>query len=107
MTPAYPRFRFALAGICGFLLDVIAGSGLSEISYDRPASSLVLEKLLQQAHEERLQAIQACAVATSQLVDARDEHQQFERERDEALRRVREMQAGFDEAIRRLQELKR
>lgn len=105
-APADTRFRLALAGVCGFLLGVIAGSGLSEFSYDRPASSLVLEKLLQQAHEERRQAIQACADAKSQLLDARDERQQFERERDEALRRVREMQAGLDDALETLQRLR-
>ena len=106
-APADSRFRLALAGVCGLLFGVIAGTGLSEFSYERPASSLVLEKLLQQAHEERRQATQACDEARSQLVDARDEGRQFQRERDEALGRVRELQAGLDEAIRSLQRLKR
>lgn len=101
-----PAPRSGFPGSLVFTLGIIAGTGLKEFSYDRPASSLVLEKLLQQAREERRQATQACAEAKSQLVDARDEGRQFQRERDEALGRVRELQVGLDEAIRSLQRLR-
>jgi hypothetical protein len=88
------------------LLGIMAGSVLSEFSYEHPASVLVLKELLQQAREERRQAVEACAEARSKLVDASDERRQLQRERDESLERVREMQAGLDEALERLQRLR-
>jgi hypothetical protein len=105
-APADIRFRIALAGGCGFILGVIVGSGLSEFSYERPASVLVLKELLQQAREELRQAVNACAEARSQLVDASDERRHLQRERDEAPERVHEMQAGLDETLKRLQRLR-
>jgi chromosome segregation ATPase len=94
--------------LCGFFVGVIAGSGLSELSsYDGAASALVLEKLLQQAREEQRQAIEACTQVEARLTTARTEQRQIERERDEALRRIRELQTGLDDAVGRLQRLRK
>jgi hypothetical protein len=102
------RSRSVIAGLCGFFVGAIAGSGLSEFSsYDRPASSLVLEKLLQQAREEQRQAIEACTQVEARLATARTEQRQIEQERDEALRRIRELQTGLDDAVGRLQRLRK
>lgn len=96
------RFKYVLVGSCGVLVGVLAGSGLTELSYDRSASVLLLEKRLEKANEEKQQAIEARDEAESLLAAAHDERRRIERERDEARRRIGELQAGLEDAVRRL-----
>lgn len=104
--PARPdRLQYALAASCGFLLGVLLATAASEFDQRPSASVLYLEKLLQRSREETQQSEQARAAAESELAAARIERRQIKRERDEAQRRLRQLQDGLNDAVERLQRL--
>ena len=105
-TSGQSRFTYTAAGVCGLITGLFVGLGLGELTHDRRASAIMLEKLLEKATEEKRQAMEDKTAAEERLAAAGAERRQIERERNELRRRLSDIQLGLDETVLRLERLR-